>query len=217
MVMFYENERGKVLDLEDLGMKKGLLYETVVSTVDSNQKPNAAPIGIICKDKLEVVCYLHQGSTTVRNIKETKRFVVNILKDPMIFVESTLGNLSHEKYKPYDHQFYIRSTDAFFIADVTSIKDVEREDQFGVSVTSVVRAEVSEISKFKDCVEPLNRAIYGIVEGLVYLTRMDMVSGDMEKLYRHRMSEISRIVSKVGGEDHKNAMKRIMEAFRNYD
>lgn len=205
------------MDLEDIGMKKGLLYETVVTTVDGNKKPNAAPIGIICKDKMEVVCYLHQGSTTVKNIKETKSFVVNILKDPMIFVESTLGNLPDEKYEPYNDKFYVGSTDAFFIADVTSIKDVERKDQFGVSVTSVVRANVVDITKFKECVEPLNRAIYGIVEGLVYLTRMNMVSGDMEKLYRHRMGEIARIVSKVGGKDHKNAMDMIMEAFKDYD
>lgn len=205
------------MDLEDIGMEKGLLYETVVTTVDENNKPNAAPIGIICKDKMEVVCYLHHGSTTVKNIKKTKCFVVNVLKDPMIFVESTLGNLSVEKYEPYDDKFYIGSTDAFFIADVTSIKDVERKDQFGFSVTSVVRANVLNITKFKECVEPLNRAIYGIVEGLVYLTRMDMVSGDMEKLYRHRMGEIARIVSKVGGKDHKNAMDMIMEAFKDYD
>lgn len=198
-------------------MKKGLLYETVVSTVDSNKAPNAAPIGIICKDKMEIVCYLHHGSTTVKNIKETKSFVVNVLKDPMIFVESTLGNLQFDKYKSYNDEFYIGSTDAFFIADVQSIKDVEKRDQFGVSVTSVVKADVRDITKFKDCVEPLNRAIYGIVEALVYLTRMNMVSGDMEKLYRHRMSEIARIVSKVGGKDHKNAMDMIMEAFKVYD
>jgi len=205
------------LDLEDLGMKKGLLYETVVSTTNKAEKPNAAPIGIICKDKMEIVCYLHHESTTVKNIKNNNRFVVNILKDPMVFVESTLGNLSPECYEHFNHDFYIKTTDAFFIANVTSIKDVEKKDQFGVSVTSVVRAEVSEISKFKDCVEPLNRAIYGIVEGLVYLTRMEMVSGDMEKLYRHRMSEISRIVGKVGDEEHKNAMEKIKEAFKRYD
>ena len=198
-------------------MERGLLYETVVTTVDSKGNPNAAPIGIICKDKLEVVCYLHQGSTTVKNIKDTKSFVVNVLKDPMIFVESTLGNLPIEKYESHGDKFYVKSTDAFFVADVTSIKDVERKDQFGVSVTSVLKADVSDITKFKQCVEPLNRAIYGIVEGLVYLTRMNMVSGDMEKLYRHRMAEIARIVSKVGAKDHKNAMDMIMEAFKDFD
>ena len=103
------------------------------------------------------------------------------------------------------------------MANVTSLKDVEREDKFGISVTTVVRAKVSDLIKKKEHVEPLNRAIYGIIEGLVYLTRMDMVSGDMEKLYRHRMGEISRIVNKVGGQEHKNAMKKISEAFSKYD
>ena len=205
------------MDLESLGMEKGLLYETVVSTVNRDLTANAAPIGIICKDNNTVVCYLHQGSSTVQNIKRNKKFIVNILKDPMVFVESTLGNLSENCYAPHKDEFYIKSTDAFFLANIISMKDVERVDQFGVSVTSVVVAEVSDIFKQKECVEPLNRAIYGIVEGLVYLTRMEMVSGEMEKLYRHRMSEINRIVNKVGSEEHKNAMKKISEAFSKYD
>ena len=79
------------LDLESIGMEKGLLYETVVTTVNDDGTSNAAPIGVICKDKNEIVVYLHQGSCTVKNIKRNKSFVVNILKDPMVFVESTIG------------------------------------------------------------------------------------------------------------------------------
>ncbi|MBZ2165332.1 DUF447 family protein [Methanobacterium sp. VT] len=198
-------------------MKKGLLYETILTTRNDDGTPNAAPIGVICKDNKEVVLYLHQGSCTVHNIKKNQSFIVNILKDPMVFVESTMGDLSEKYFEQYENEFYIKNTDAFFLANVTSLKDVEREDNFGISVITVLRAETSYIIKKKECVEPLNRAIYGIIEGLVYLTRMEMVSGDMEKLYRHRMSEISRIVNKVGGEEHKNAMKKISEAFKKYD
>ncbi len=103
------------------------------------------------------------------------------------------------------------------MARVTSLKDVEMEDKLGISLTTILKAEVTDIVKKKECVEPLNRAIYGILEGLVYLTRMEMVSGDMEKLYRHRMGEISRIVNKVGGEEHKRAMKKISKAFSKYE
>jgi len=205
------------LDLESLGMKKGLLYETVISTVNSDETANAAPIGIICKDENTVVCYLHQGSNTVQNIKTNNKFIVNIINDPMVFVESTIGNLPESSYATHEDEFYIKNSDAFFQAKVISIKDVEKKDQFGVSVTSVVIAEVLDIFKHKECVEPLNRALYGIIEGLVYLTRMEMVSGEMEKLYRHRMSEITRIVNKVGGEEHKNAMKKISQAFSKYE
>jgi hypothetical protein len=198
-------------------MEKGLLYETIVTTVNDDHTPNAAPIGVICKNNKEVVAYLYHGSKTVRNIKRNHSFSVNILKDPMVFVESTLGNLSDNYFEQYANEFYIKNTDAFFIAHVTSLKDVEKKDNFGVSVTTVLTAEVSNIIKKKENVEPLNRAIYGIIEGLVYLTRMEMVSGDMEKLYRHRMTEISRIVNKVGGVEHKKAMKKISEAFSRYN
>ncbi len=205
------------MDLVSIGMEKGLLYETVVTTVNDDGTSNAAPIGVICKDKDEIVVYLHQGSSTVKNIKRNNSFVVNILKDPMVFVESTLGDLPQNYFESHKNEFYIKNTDAYFIANVISLKDVEREDKFGVSVVTVVRAKVSDLIKKKEHVEPVNRAIYGIIEGLVYLTRMDMVSGDMEKLYRHRMSEISRIVNKVGGPEHKNAMKKISSAFSKYD
>lgn len=198
-------------------MEKGLLYETIVTTVNDDHTPNAAPIGVICKNNKEVVAYLYHGSKTVRNIKRNHSFSVNILKDPMVFVESTLGNLSDNYFEQYANEFYIKNTDAFFIAHVTSLKDVEKKDNFGVSLTTVLTAEVSNIIKKKENVEPLNRAIYGIIEGLVYLTRMEMVSGDMEKLYRHRMTEISRIVNKVGGVEHKKAMKKISEAFSRYN
>ncbi|MGB7970147.1 MAG: DUF447 domain-containing protein [Methanobacterium sp.] len=205
------------LDLGSIGMEKGLLYETIVTTVNNDHTPNAAPIGVICKNDKEVVAYLHHGSKTVHNIKKNHSFIVNILKDPMIFVESTLGNLSNNYFEQYLNEFYIKNTDAFFIAHVKTLKDVEKQDNFGISVTTVLTADVSDIIKKKENVEPLNRAIYGIIEGLVYLTRMEMVSGDMEKLYRHRMTEISRIVNKVGGVEHKKAMKKISEAFSKYD
>ncbi len=39
-----------LLDLESIGMEKGLLYETIVTTVNEDGTSNAAPIGVICKD-----------------------------------------------------------------------------------------------------------------------------------------------------------------------
>ncbi|MCE7699013.1 MAG: DUF447 family protein, partial [Methanobacterium paludis] len=65
-----------MLDLGSVGMERGMLYETVVTTKNNDGVPNAAPIGVTCKDKNEIVLYLHQGSHTVKNIKAEGRFVV---------------------------------------------------------------------------------------------------------------------------------------------
>ncbi len=202
-----------MLDLHSVGMRKGMLYETVITTINPDKTPNAAPIGVICKDKDEIMVYLHEGSRTIKNIKDSKVFVVNILKDPLVFVESTLGNLPADNFLEFKGNYAIENADAYFLAKVNYLKDIERKDQFGIDKSSIIRADVVDIVTNRDCVEPLNRAIYGVVEALVYLTRKDMVSGETEKLYNLRMKEISRIVNKVGAKKHKQAIKKVMKAW----
>ncbi|MCE5214336.1 MAG: DUF447 family protein [Methanobacterium sp.] len=202
-----------MLDLKSVGMSKGMLYETIITTTNPDKTPNAAPIGVICKSLKEVVVYLHEGSHTVRNIKNNGEFIVNILKDPLLFVESTMEDLDIDNFMEYEDNYSIRDADAFFKAKVVDLKEVEREDQFGISRTSIVRADVGEIIINKECPEPLNRAIYGVLESLVYLSRKEIVSGKTEELYNMRMKEISRIVNKVGASEHKQAIKKVMNAW----
>ena len=202
-----------MFDLQSVGMRKGMLYETIITTINHDKTPNAAPIGVICKDKDKVVVYLHEGSRTVLNIKNNGIFIVNILKDPQVFVDSTTGDLNSDYFTEYNGNYCIKNADAFFLVKVKDLKDVERKDQFGISKTSIVQADVEEIVINTECVEPLNRAIYGVVEALVYLTRKNMVSGETEKLYNLRMKEISRIVNKVGAKEHKQAIKKVLKAW----
>jgi hypothetical protein len=195
-------------------MEHGLLYETIVTTRNPDGTPNAAPIGVICKGSDEVVVYLHEGSQTFDNVRCEKSFCVNILRDPMVFVESTIGNLDCTKFQIHDQGFSINGTEAFFSVEVTSEKLVQREDHLGSSTLNVVRARILEVIKNQEHVHPLNRAIYGIIEALVYLSRIDLVSEDERKSYLDKLSETSRVVNKVGSEDHKKAMKMILDRLR---
>jgi len=199
-------------DLESIGMKKGLLYETIITTEDINGKPNAAPIGVICKGKGEIIIFLHEGSHTLENIKVTKRFVVNILKDPTLFVKCTVGDLSIDYFDKYKSDFYIKNTEAFFRAMVTDFNEIFKKDELGPSRISIIKAEVDEIIKKVDYVEPLNRAIFAVIEALIYLTRIDVADAETSKVYLDRIREMSRIVNRVGGLEHKKAMKNILDA-----
>lgn len=199
-------------DLEFIGMKKGLLYETIITSEDINGKPNAAPIGVICKGKGEILIFLHEGSHTLENIKVTKRFVVNILKDPTLFVKCTVGDLPIDYFDKYKSDFYIKNTEAFFRAMVTDFNEIFKEDELGPSRISIIKAEVDEIVKKVDYVEPLNRAIFAVIEALIYLTRIDMTDAETSKIYLDRIMEMSRIVNRVGGSEHKKAMKNILDA-----
>lgn len=205
-----------MLNLSSLGMEKGLLYETIITTVNPDGTPNAAPIGVVCKNEQEVVLYLFEGSNTFENVKREKIFYVNILKDPLIFVQSLLGNLDNVEFKSQDNGFYIKKSEAFFRAEVYHERLVQRKDHMGTSTQMIVRAKVQETVKIKKKVEPLNRAIYGILEALVYLSRIHIVSEDERQVNLDKINEISRVVNKVGSEDHKKAMKMILDTLNEF-
>ena len=79
---------------------------------------------------------------------------------------------------------------------------------------NIVRANAKEVVQTNQHAEPLNRAIYGIIEALIYLTRIDIVSEDEKNKNLDKINEISRVVNKVGGEDHKKAMKMILNELK---
>ena len=198
-----------MLDLYSIGMEKGLLYETIITTKNEKGTPNAAPIGVTCKNKSEIVLHLFEGTHTLKNIKSDKSFIVNILKDPKIFVESTLGELPSNSFKKHKNDCYIKDTDIFFSCKVKNIKEVEKKDNLGKSKLSIITAAPEEIV-IKNNIEPLNRAIFAIIESLVYLSRINIVDKDTSIQYVARIKEMSKIVRRTGGKDHKDAMKQIL-------
>ncbi|MGF7118688.1 DUF447 domain-containing protein [Methanobacterium oryzae] len=202
-------------DLKSIRMEKGLLYETIITTKNEDNIPNAAPIGVICKDTLEIVLYLYEGTHTLQNIKSNPHFIVNITKDPLIFANSTLGDLSTDYFEKCNDNYYIKNADAFFIATINSIKEVEKEDNIGKSRVNIIRANVDEIIIKNEPVEPLNRAIFAIVESLVYFSRIEIVNEETKKIYSKRIKEMSRLVSRVGGIEHKKAMNNILKHVEN--
>lgn len=201
-------------DLYSLGMEHGLLYETIITTQNRDGTPNAAPVGVVCKNESEIVLYLFKGSKTYLNVRRKKTFYVNISKDPLLFVQSTLGNLDGEKFQKQKSGFSLKDADSFFRAEVTHERIIERKDHLGTSTMNIVRANAKEVVQTNQHAEPLNRAIYGIIEALIYLTRIDIVSEDEKNKNLDKINEISRVVNKVGGEDHKKAMKMILNELK---
>jgi uncharacterized protein len=204
-----------MLDLYSLNMEKGLLYETIVTTCNQEGTPNAAPIGVICKDQDTVVLRLNEGSRTVRNIQREKAFYVNLTRDPMLFFQATVDNPPFEEFKDENRGFSLENADGSFLAEVIQERQVEREDSFGKSVLIMVQGQARDImlNKYK-YIEPMNRALCGIIEALVNLSRMEIASSVKNKEYLKRMKEISSLVNRVGGKDHRKAMKLINEEVR---
>lgn len=196
-------------DLERVGMEKGLLYETIVTTKDDKGNPNAAPIGVLCKDYDQLILYLYEGSKTLKNINNNHQFMVNITQDPLIFVDSILKD-SEQEFEEYKDQYIIKNADAFIWLTADKIREVLREDKLGKSKLSIIHAQVKEVIKKKEHVRPLNRAIYVILESLIYYSRLKMADENIVQEYVKRIRENKRIVDRVGGKKYKLAMKKII-------
>lgn len=202
-------------NLSSIGMEKGLIYETIITTKNGAEIPNAAPIGVTCKNETEIVLHIFEDTRTLQNIESDGRFAVNLLKDPLVFALSTVGELPPDYFKRFNNDFYMKKTDAFFTAVVTKIKEVQKNDNIGKSKLNIITADVEEIIIKNKNVEPLNRAIYAVIESLIYLSRIEMVDDKTAANYLGRINEMSRVVSRVGGLEHKKAMAQILKHLKN--
>ena len=94
--------------MTDIGIVEGQKYEGIYTTMSKEGVKNAAPIGIVCKGKDKLGCRLFVGTQTLKNIMETRKYVVNITFDPINFVNSTIGNLEIDEFMQ-KHISFVRS------------------------------------------------------------------------------------------------------------
>ncbi len=201
-------------DLYALNMEKGLHYEGIVTTCNADGTPNAAPMGIICKGPDQVVLRLHEGSHTIANVKRDKKFYVNLSRDPLLFTYSLIGGHSDLEFAEEEHGFSLKNADVSFFGEVHHEKEIVKEnDAMGENITIMFHSQVSNIKQEKKESEPLSRAICGVLEALVNLSRVKRVPQDKKMEYAERLKEISRVVNHVGGPRHIQAMELIEKEF----
>ncbi|MEM4195794.1 DUF447 domain-containing protein [Methanothermobacter sp.] len=193
-------------------MVPGQLYETIVVTWDeSMRRGNAAPIGVLCTGERSVTLYLYSGTHTLDNILRNRKFTVNVTLDPLIFTEATLGEVADEMFSSQRGYLHLQGADAFFTAEVDSVKKVVRTDRYGETEIRIVNARTPEIFRGEDFRIVLNRGIYAVIESLIYYTRSGfMDSHDLMV----RIREMNRVARKVGGPREREAMKRIIRALK---
>jgi hypothetical protein len=196
-------------DLSSVGIEKGQQYETIITTKNDDGEENAAPIGIICKEKDKIICRIYKGSHTLNNISLKREFTVNITNDPLLFTLSSIGNLSEEFFVENSEIAILKDVEAYIKCQVTDIKEtIKHNDPIRKSIVGIVKADVKEIIIKKECVKAANRGFYSLIESLVNFTRIGMVSQEKQKYFLERFRESKRIINKVGSSEEKNAIKK---------
>jgi hypothetical protein len=86
--------------LTDLGFRKGMCCETIVSTYNPDGTSNAAPMGLKLLDEQHLSMSTFNSSSTCRNIKEKKCAVVNLTSKIEVFYKSTFKEVNHDGKVP---------------------------------------------------------------------------------------------------------------------
>lgn len=183
-------------DIEELGIFDGI-NEIIATTEGEKGAPNAAPLGLIREgDRLSVRLFV--GSHTRENILTRGKFVANVSHDPMLFVETALGDIPEDMFVLRDGEVTLRDAEAWalFKCEPTDLDISLPEAEF-------VKGEVLR-REFR----AMNRGVNLVVEAAVAATRYVALRSD---LYLEEIFRIRRIVGRCGGPREIEAMDRLEE------
>lgn len=199
--------------LESIGIKAGGRYETIYTTMNKAGEMDAAPIGLKCIGDYDIAARIFEGSTTLKNIKETGIFVVNVTNDPSVFARSLYGNLEEDEFVKDDDIVFLKHADAYFIALVKSIEEMkaERDHVNEGEKNYIIKAEPIKIIINKQGAKALNRGLFAFLESLVDYTRVDIIDDEKKEEYKKRFIENERLIGRVGESDVKENMALLKE------
>lgn len=188
-------------DPNDFGILDGI-SEVIATTASKSGIPNAAPIGIMRKrDRLYV--RLFPGSHTRRNVIETGEIIANIIRDPLIYVESAFRDLD---------------ADAFEFPDGMNCPVIRNANAWVLFECQMSEGNIFELTPVRGVIRDkpsiaINRGFNAVIEALVHATRYHL---NMDERYLDLIEHYETIVQRCGGVREKEAMMRLKKLWR-YD
>lgn len=193
-------------NLEEIGIEKGLQYECIYTTENSKGEKNAGPFGFKYLGDDRVSCTLFEGSQTLKNIMETKKYTVNITEDPLIFTYATIGNLPDEYFD--DELAVIKDVPAYLTIEVESIEEADK-DKFPLKNEKslyLIEGKITDMKINNRCAHAYNRGLSSLIECLVNYSRYFIVDDEMKAFYENRLDENQRIINKVSDKKTQEAI-----------
>ncbi|MDQ1274970.1 DUF447 family protein [Methanosarcina sp. Z-7115] len=191
------------IDLSEYGISAGI-SETIVST--GLDTPNAAPIGIIRKNK-KIFVRIFKGSQTGENLVREGVLVANVVYDPLLLVRSTFFDIESSEFDFVDiggKKFPVLKSAISWVAfRCTNLKDTEQ-----TVVSDLIPLGAGFCEANKRAIPAPNRGFNAVLEATVHATRYKL-SG--EEKYLELIRHYETLASKCGGENEKKAMKLLYE------
>ncbi len=175
--------------IAELGIKTGIIYETIVTSLDIYGKPHAAAMGIVLIKNENTVHFkirAYSSSETGLNLSKTKQGVVNITS-PEKIVEAALDLCSDFEYTESVSVNVPRLRDAKAWIEFEVISDDKSSNEFIEFLCTPLHVGFFNVKPV-----PYTRAVSALIEAAIHASRI--------KLYRKygmddKLSEISKLIS----------------------
>ena len=181
-----------------------MIYETVITTVNKADEVHIAPMGITRENGLIVITPF-KPSTTLDNLQETKRAVINMIDDVSIIAGCLTGRRSWPLQQAKKVKGKVLQACLSHIeVEVDSVKDDELRPHFYCN--EVYSATHAPFKGF-------NRAQAAVLEAAILVSRLHMLP--REKI-NSELAYLQIAIDKTAGEKEHIAWQWLMESVETY-
>lgn len=193
------------IELDSYGIMEGI-NEVIVTTKSIDNRPNAAPIGLIRRNG-RITARIFNESHTCTNIKDTGLLAVNIVDDPVVFVQSALEDLDKEKFEFIETgtgiNFPVLASSNGWVIFEAEIKEGD------IATTAELQFITGNIKSIG--IRPINRGFNAVIEASIYATRYKVLK---DETFLSKIKSYKKIINKCGGYSEKEAYKLINKLLR---
>ncbi|MBQ9025069.1 MAG: DUF447 family protein [Methanobrevibacter sp.] len=202
-------------DLSKVDIHMNLQYECITTTINSKKEKNSAAFAFIYLGEDKVMCRIFEGSQSLKNIQETKQYVVNVTQDPIIFTKSTIDKLPAQYYTDDEDIAILKDAGSYMVIEVDDIEMKTPEDFPIKNDTNIyfINGTIKDFVINDESVKAFNRGFSSLIESLVNCSRYKIVDGEKRQYYKDRLEENKRIINKVSDEKTQEAMDILAEEY----
>jgi hypothetical protein len=161
--------------LDELGFESGSVSEIIVTTVNPDGSPNAAPMGVrrTGPDTIHIMPY--RTSSTYRNLRERLRACINVTSSPALFLVTAFKEEVLDDFPrvSIDGGLRLASSEAHVFVEV-----VEEGDASGIRACFMCRVISVEVRRTSPSAFSRGRA--EAIEAVIHATRIQAFMGGCE-------------------------------------
>ena len=198
------NGKSIEIKLDELGFKTGSISEVILTTMNPDGTPNAAPMGALRTGPRTLEIRPFKTSNTYRNLLGHKRTCLNITTDPGLFLVTAFKGERFEGFRgtSFKNNMRLEASDAYVSVEVVGGREVSDD-------RALFTCKVSTVEVYKPIPRAFSRGVAAAIEAIVHATRIEVFTSEakqveVERLIR-RFSECKDVVERVSAPDSTEA------------